>query len=187
MLPSQDDDLIPALHAGASYETASYTTALSSLPASSLPSLTASGAASPTGRASRKGSLSPPVSRKASAVRGAAGRGGKLPRDDKALSMPGDRSAAQRPASGAFSDHADAGGGAERSAASWSHPAGSPARAGAAAQRGRTASAARLSMYQAMTAGLAMSGKAAAAAVPSQPRAVPGRAVPAAASKGARR
>lgn len=185
--------MIPALHAGASYDTASYTTALSSLPASSLPSLTASGAASPAMRGSRKGSLSPPVSRKASAVaaagrggggaRGAGGRAAKLPRGDKAASLPGDGSGGPRPASGPYDDHSDAGG-AERSAASWSHPAGVPARVGAAAQRGRTASAARLSMYQAMNAGLALSGKPAAAAQPKPP---PGRAVPAGASKGSRR
>ncbi|KAL4451984.1 hypothetical protein ABPG75_007646 [Micractinium tetrahymenae] len=139
--PSRDlQDLIPAVH---HTESASYTTAYSSLPSSSLPSLTASGAASPL-RASSKGSMSPPVSCKAShlmptptrtsllraagagTLAGGQGSPSRM-RSGKMASMPGDGG------KGAAAGDKEAGqGGAEegeavhRSAASWSHTSRSP-------------------------------------------------------------
>ncbi|KAL4424485.1 hypothetical protein ABPG77_006794 [Micractinium sp. CCAP 211/92] len=124
---AEPQDLIPAVH---HTESSSYTSANSSLLGSSLPSLTASGTGSPL-RAGRKGSASPPVSRKAShltptptrtsLLRAAGAASGRL-RANKMASMPGDGGKGLAPRGG----RVGAGGGntgdaVQRSAASWSH------------------------------------------------------------------
>ena len=162
-LPAQD--LIPAVHGPQASDSLSFTSAFSSLPASSLPSLTAgSGAASPTGLASRKGSMSPPVSRKGSLAAGTAGSRGSVgraaaaatakPRSSKMASMPGggEGKAGAAAGAGGRADAADEE--VQRSAASWSHSAAATsAGRAAAAQRKSSASAARLSMYKQLVAG----------------------------------
>lgn len=154
-------DLIPAVH---NTESASFNTAYSSLPASSLPSLTASGATSPL-RASRKGSASPPVSRKAShvmptptrtsllraAAAGALGPGQGSPgrlRTSKMASMPGDGAKAAR--AGKVGGSRAGGEAVQRSAALWSHSGRSIAGRGGKAKLS-PANKARLEMYMALS------------------------------------
>lgn len=153
------------MHGPGATESLSFTSAFSSLPTSSLPSLTAgSGAASPPGFASRKGSMSPSLSRKGSLAAGVAGSRGSVgrapgvatakPRSSKMASMPGDGGGKAGAATGS-GGRADATDDAvQQSAASWSHPAAATSAGRAAAgQRKSSASAARLSMYRQLVSG----------------------------------
>ena len=122
----QDGDLIPAFHS----HSTSFTSAVSSLPRLTSGTGTGTGTSSPHRVSSRKGSFSPPVSRKGSlAAMGSAGPyGAAKPRSSKTTSMPGEAAcprAGGRVTVGATRQAeavADVAQGVQRSAASWSHP-----------------------------------------------------------------